>query len=183
MVERESHWRNWDYQNNVVRDVSSRMDSTGLFDFSILGVKPRYFGPIENYVLDRADFRYRDDVRHRGQDITIAGSITALSNNDLARNVGVGDVTTFWEPAQSDSDPVGLRNWQVLVDLGRVVLADSISVVFPPIESGGRIAVPVVPAGADALADLTAEQQFGIHTFSRRFEHATDCTLPSRGDR
>ena len=33
-VDRESHWRNWVYQNNLVREVSSPMDSTGLFDFS-----------------------------------------------------------------------------------------------------------------------------------------------------
>ena len=39
VVDRETHWRNWLYQNNLVRDVRASMDSTGLFDFSE-GVKP-----------------------------------------------------------------------------------------------------------------------------------------------
>ena len=136
VVESEDHWRNWVYQNTLVRDLSSSMDSTGLFDFSLQGVKPRYFASIQNYVLDQEEFSYVDNVRFRGQTVTVSGEITALSNHALAAQVGDGDVTTYWEPAESDFNADGLRNWQILVDLGRVVFADSIVVHFPPVETG-----------------------------------------------
>ncbi len=83
-IDRESQWRNWDYQNNLVRDVSSPMDSTGLFDFTFLGVKPKFFPAIQNYVLDRAGFSYLDDVRFRGLNTTVTGQLKALSNDAAA---------------------------------------------------------------------------------------------------
>ena len=135
VVDRESHWRSWVYQNNLVRDVRSGMDSTGLFDFS-RGVQPRYFPAIRNYVLDREEFSFVDNVRFRGQTVTVTGQVTALSNNDMAGRVGDGDLTTFWEPSRADFNAEGLRNWQILVDLGRVVFADSIVVHFPPAGTG-----------------------------------------------
>ena len=33
VVDNPEQWRSWIYQNNLVRDVRSVMDSTGLFDF------------------------------------------------------------------------------------------------------------------------------------------------------
>ncbi len=167
IVNRESHWRNWVYQNNLVREVQSPMDSTGLFDFTFRGIKPKYFPDLQNYVLDRDEFSYVDDVRFRGQNATIVGQVQALSNDAAASRVGDGDVNTYWEPAESDFNSQGLRNWQVLIDLGRTVFSDSIVVQFPPLESGGSQIVPVVPADADAMSNLTAELQAAIAAFSR----------------
>ena len=79
-VDRESHWRNWVYQNNLVREVQSPMDSTGIFDFTSFGIKPKYFSATQNYVLDRSDFSYVDDVRFRGLNVTVTGEIQALSS-------------------------------------------------------------------------------------------------------
>ena len=87
-IDRESNWRNWVYQNNFVREVSSPMDSTGLFDFTFLGVKPKYFAASQNHVLGRDNFSYVDDIRFRGLNITVQGEIRALSNNRLAERVG-----------------------------------------------------------------------------------------------
>lgn len=166
-INRESHWRNWVYQNNLVREVKSSMDSTGLFDFTFRGIKPRYFPASQNYVLDRAGFNYVDDVRFRGQNVTVDGQIEALSNEAVASRVGDGDINTYWQPADADFNADGLRNWQVLVDLGRAVFADSIVVQFPPIESGGSEVVPVISNDAESLSDLTAETQAAIAAFSR----------------
>ena len=168
IIDRESNWRNWIYQNSFVREVSSPMDSTGLFDFTFLGVKPKYFAATQNHVLGRGDFSYVDDVRFRGLTVTVQGQIQALSNDEIASRVGDGDVTTYWEPADADFNADGLRNWQILIDLGRSVFADSIVVQFPPIESGGQQTVPVVSADAGAVSDLTPELQAAIAAFSRR---------------
>lgn len=166
-INRESHWRNWVYQNNLVREVKSSMDSTGLFDFTFLGIKPKYFAASQNYVLDRADFSYVDDVRFRGQNLTVQGQIGALSNDGIAARVGDGDLTTYWQPADADFNRDGLRNWQLLLDLGRAVFTDSVVVQFPPIESGGRKVVPVVSADAESIRDLTPELQAAIGAFGR----------------
>ena len=167
-IDRESNWRNWVYQNNFVREVSSPMDSTGLFDFTFLGVKPKYFAASQNHVLGRDNFSYVDDIRFRGLNVTVQGEIQALSNNRLAERVGDGDLTTFWEPADADFNDEGLRNWQLEIDLGRAVFADSVVIQFPPIESGGQQTVPVVSADAGAVSDLTPELQAAIVAFSRR---------------
>jgi len=177
-VNRESHWRNWVYQNNLVREVQSPMDSTGLFDFNAFGIKPKYFAASQNYVLDRADFDYVDDVRFRGLNVTVNGEIQALSNNAAAANVGDGDINTYWQPSDADFNGDGLRNWQVLVDLGRAVFADSIVVQFPPIESGGLEVVPAIPEEAEALSDLTPELQAAIGAFSR-LTALTDVVAPT----
>ena len=91
IIDRESNWRNWIYQNSFVREVSSPMDSTGLFDFTFLGVKPKYFAATQNHVLGRDEFSYVDDVRFRGLTVTVQGQIQALSNDEIASRVGAGD--------------------------------------------------------------------------------------------
>ena len=123
------HWRHWIYQNNFVSSLSVPIDSSGLFDIAT-GIKPRYFPGKKNYVLDRAQFSYVDNVRFDGQEVR--GQITALSNPHLATNAGDGDPTTFWEPDATHFSPEGLRHWQIEIDLGRTVWADSIVVIFPP---------------------------------------------------
>ena len=136
VVDNPEQWRSWIYQNNLVRDVRSVMDSTGLFDFSLQGVKPRYFDSIENYVLDREEFSYVDIVQFRGETVEVSGNISALSNDWMAARIGDGDLATWWEPAAIDFNPAGLRKWQVLVNLGRAVFADSIVVHFPAADTG-----------------------------------------------
>ena len=158
-VEDESHWRNWIYQNNLVRDVSSPIDSSGLFTFSGLGTKPIYLTDIKNYVLDAGDFEYLNPLP--GGALT-TGGITALSRTEWASRVGDRDPTTFWQPADSDFDSEGLRNWQVLVDLGRTVFADSIVVVLPPIAAGGEEAVPLIPDDVESLSDLSADLEASV---------------------
>jgi hypothetical protein len=167
-VDRQSHWRNWVYQNNLVREVQSPMDSTGLFDFTVVGLKPKYFPATQNYVLDRANFSYVDNVRFRGLNQSVEGQIQALSNEGDAGIVGDGDPLSYWQPADADFSSDGLRNWQLLIDLGRVVFTDSIVVQFPPVTSGGQKVVPVVPASALSLADLTPELQAAVGAFSRQ---------------
>ena len=137
IVDEELHWRNWVYQNNLVRQVRSPVDSTDLFEFSALGIKPIYLEAKQNYVLDRGQFEYVDAIRFRGQSVSVTGRIDALSNETRAAHVGDGDLTSFWEPARADFHAEGLRNWQILIDLGRAVFADSIVVWFPPTESAG----------------------------------------------
>ena len=166
-INRESQWRNWIYQNNLVREVQSPMDSTGLFDFSSFGIRPKYFAASQNYVLNRSDFSYVDDVRFRGLNVTVEGEIQGLSNPADAAKIGDGDINTYWQPANADFNADGLRNWQLLVDLGRAVFSDSVVVQFPPIESGGQETVPAIPTDAEATSDLTPELQASIRSFAR----------------
>lgn len=136
-----THWRNWRFQNSFAPGLSSLVDSTGLFDISDAGIKPRYFLHSENFVLNRSQFSYEDNVRFSGS--VVQGGITALSNADMAPRVGDGDPHTYWEPAAEDFSKDGLRNWQLEIDLGRTVWADSIVVLFPPIEGVGDAGDPL----------------------------------------
>ena len=62
---------------------------------------------------------------------TVQGGATALSNDRIAARLIDGDLDTFWEPAAADFSAAGLRNWELLVDLGRLAFIDSITVSFP----------------------------------------------------
>ncbi|MCC7262602.1 MAG: hypothetical protein IT369_08795 [Candidatus Latescibacteria bacterium] len=163
---RPSHWRNWTVQNSMVRDLTSLVDSSGLFDISAAGIKPKYFQGIQNYVLDVEQFKYADNVRSGGA--VVQGGISALSNNELASLVGDGDLETYWEPAAADFSIDGLRNWQILIDLGQAVWADSIVVFLPPVQAGGTIPVPIVSLDANTAGDLSPETQDALKAFSRR---------------
>jgi hypothetical protein len=129
---RSAHWRNWLFQNTFAPSIFSIIDSTGLFDITDAGIKPKYYHGSQNFALSRSQFSYEDDVRFGGT--VVQGNITALSNPDLASLVGDGDPQTFWEPAVEDFSKERLHSWQLEVDLGRTVWADSIVVLFPPIE-------------------------------------------------
>lgn len=128
-VDQTSHWRHWVYQNPRVSSLATRMDSTQLFEFTAAGAKPRYFTALKNYATDAGEYSYRvplpgyDEVRH--------GGLSALSNARLAALAGDGDPSTFWEPASGDFHREGLPRWQVRIDLGRAVWADSIVVICP----------------------------------------------------
>jgi hypothetical protein len=165
-VDRQSHWENWKYQNNMVRDLASPIDSTGLFDITPAGIKPKFLPRLQNYALDIARYQYVDNVRFAGA--TVTGNVGALTNPAAAANVADGDIATYWEPAQADFNRDGLRSWQLLLDLGRVVWADSVVVLFPPVETGGEVVVPVIPPGATALEALDPDLQAEVRAFSRR---------------
>ncbi len=128
-VDRSEHWREWIFQNDVVRTLNERADSTGLFLLSDDGVQPRLVAKVANAALAAGQFRYLDAVRTDGE--TVRGGATALSNDRIASRLIDGDLDTFWEPAAADFSAEGLRNWELLVDLGRLAFIDSITVSFP----------------------------------------------------
>lgn len=131
---RPSDWRNWRVVNTFASGIFSCVDSSGLFEISSAGIVPRYFSGAQNYVLDRSQYSYQDNVRYGGA--AMHGSITARSNPVSAPLVGDGDPHTFWEPADEDFTEDGMRNWQLEVDLGRVTWADSMVILFPPLVDG-----------------------------------------------
>ncbi|MFH1566662.1 MAG: hypothetical protein ABIL09_01590 [Gemmatimonadota bacterium] len=138
IVESPQHWQKWDYQNDLVSGLKVRADSTGLFVYPADGsVYPRYWRGPRNAALDAAQFSYSDKIRGGGAivsgGIAIAGAGTngRGNNNSLGSRAIDGDLTTYWEPSASQFYPDSLRNWEVLLDLGRTVVADSIRLVFP----------------------------------------------------
>ena len=163
-VDRMSHWRNWIVQNSMVRDMAAQIDSSGLFDITVAGLKPRYFSDVKNYVLDLDQYDYIDGIRFGGQ--RISGNIGARSNPQLAPNVGDGNIATYWEPDSLDYAPTRLRNWQLELDLGRAVWADSIVVLCPPVESEDEVLVPLIPDDAAKFADLNVESQVAVRRFA-----------------
>ena len=128
-VDRDEHWREWIFQNDVVRTLNEQADSTGLFLFSDDAVQPRLVATGANAALVAGQFSYVDAVRTNGE--TVQGGATALSNDRIASRLIDGDLDTFWEPAAADFSAAGLRNWELLVDLGRLAFIDSITVSFP----------------------------------------------------
>ncbi|NKB69609.1 MAG: hypothetical protein GKR89_21270 [Candidatus Latescibacteria bacterium] len=166
-VDQISHWSNWVYQNNLVRDVAVAIDSTRLFDFTTSGIKPRFFSNKKNYVIDLDRFEYNHPLPGF-EAALIQGNVSALSNSAQAARVGDDDPTTFWEPAEEDFNQDGLRNWQILVDLGRTVWADSIVVLLPPVQSDGELVVPLISESIIGFQELTPEQQAEVERFNRR---------------
>ena len=128
-VDQGEHWREWIFQNDVVRTLNERADSTDLFLFSDDAVQPRLVATVANAALAAGQFSYLDAVRTNGE--TVQGGATALSNDRIAARLIDGDLDTFWEPATADFSAAGLRNWELLVDLGRLAFIDSITVSFP----------------------------------------------------
>lgn len=128
-VDRPDHWRQWIVQNDVVTSLNASIDSTGLFNIDSRGVWPRYFRAKHNLALEADQHIYKDIVRAEGR--LVRGGAAALSNNSIAELAIDGDLETYWEPAEEDFFPDGLRAWELLVDLGRLAFVDSITVVFP----------------------------------------------------
>ncbi|MEW6753541.1 MAG: gliding motility-associated C-terminal domain-containing protein [Candidatus Latescibacterota bacterium] len=165
-ADRIEHWRHWTFQNSVVQDMSVRMDSSGLFEFTEAGVKPRYYPALRNAVLNRQDFEYLEKVVIREGRLQ-RGEITSRTNNALAGDVGDGDLATYWQPGDQDYTSDGLRNWQININLGRAIWADSVVVVCPPVAEGGEVVVPPVPEEAMAVEDLPVETRAAVEAFAR----------------
>lgn len=137
VIESPQDWQAWSYQNDFVSGLSVRADSTGLFRYDSGGVLPRYWRGSRNVALDAEDFTYADEVRFGGTEVRggveVAGrGDNGRSNNNLAaRRVIDGNLESYWQPSDEHFFVDSLRNWEVLLDLGRTVVADSIRIIFP----------------------------------------------------
>ena len=140
LVDRVSHWGNWIYQNELVSNLNVLVREADIFEAGTNGLRPVFFRRNINVAPTAGDFTYPDLVRAAGAP-TIGGA-TAKSNDDLANNVIDGDLSTFWGPdtpvsfASRLSNPGdfnldGLSKWELEIDLGRLVFADSLTIVFP----------------------------------------------------
>ena len=139
-VDRASHWRNWIYQNDLVTNLNVPIRDADIFQVEADGLRPTFFRRNINVAPTAVDFTYPDLVRANGD--LISGGATAKSNDALANNIIDGDLNTFWEPdtpvsyasrltRPGDFNPDGLRNWEIEIDLGRLVFADSLTIIFP----------------------------------------------------
>ncbi len=138
-VDRASDWQDWIYQNDMVSSLSVPIVSSKLFLVDSDGVKPVFFRRKSNAAADAGLFSY-PDLRADGALTT--GGATALTNERAANRIIDGDLSTFWEPDtpssyaerlrdERDFSVDGLRDWEIQVDLGRLVYADSVTVVVP----------------------------------------------------
>ena len=139
-VDRASHWENWIYQNDLVSQLNVSIGDADILQVEADGLRPVFFRRNINVAPTAVDFTYPDLVR-AGGDI-VSGGATAKSNDVLANNIVDGDLSTFWEPntpvsfanrvaRPGDFHIDGLRNWEIEIDLGRLVFADSLTIIFP----------------------------------------------------
>ena len=140
LVDRASLWGNWIYQNELVTSLNVPVREADIFEVGADGMRPVFFRRNINVGPTAREFTYPDLVRATGELTT--GGATAKSNDASANNVLDGDLSTFWEPDTPASferrlrDPGdfnldGLSNWELEIDLGRLVFADSLTIVFP----------------------------------------------------
>jgi hypothetical protein len=139
-VDRASLWQNWEFQNDRVNGLKRPISAVDVMRVNEEGVQPVFFRRRINAALEAESFSYPDLVRANGTIVNGGGS--ALTNNTQARQVIDDDLSTYWEPAAPasyearlrdarDFSVDNLRNWELVVDLGRLVYADSITVIFP----------------------------------------------------
>ena len=140
LVDRASLWGNWIYQNDLVTSLNVPVREADIFQVGTDGLRPVFFRRNINVGPTARDFTYPDLVRAAGA--LTSGGATAKSNDALANDVLDGDLSTFWEPdtpasfERRLSDPGdfnldGLSNWELEIDLGRLVFADSLTIIFP----------------------------------------------------
>ncbi|MBT5059253.1 MAG: hypothetical protein HOM68_22110 [Gemmatimonadetes bacterium] len=146
-VDRASLWANWIYQNDLVAELSVPVKVVDILHVDTDGLRPVFFRKHINVAPDAETFAYPDYVRAGGS--LIPGGATAKSNDSLSRNVLDGDLTTFWEPDTppsfasrltnpGDFNLDGLREWEIELDMGRLVYADSVTLVFPSSQFSGE---------------------------------------------
>ncbi|MBT5141822.1 MAG: hypothetical protein HN559_15755 [Gemmatimonadetes bacterium] len=139
-VTRASEWNNWIFQNDLVSSLNVPLSEADVVRVETDGMRPVLFQREINVAPTAGDFSYTDVVRAGGD--TTFGSATVKSNDRLASNVIDDDLSTYWEPDTPTNfssrlrDPGdfhidGLRNWELEVDLGRLVFADSVTIIFP----------------------------------------------------
>ena len=139
-IDRSAHWNNWTYQNDLVAELNVSIAQTDILHTDSQGLRPRYFRRNINVAPSSTSFTYTDLVRASGELVT--GGATAKSNDAVANNILDGNFSTYWEP---DTPPTyaarrttpgdfhidGVPNWEIEVDLGRLVFADSLTIIFP----------------------------------------------------
>ena len=139
-VDRTSHWENWVYQNDLVSGLNVPVSESDIFRVESDGLRPVFFRRNINVAPSANGFTYPDLVR-KGGELTTGGA-NAKSNGALANNAIDGDLSTYWEPdtptsfASRLADPGdfnldGLSEWELEIDLARVVFADSLTFIFP----------------------------------------------------
>ena len=139
-VDRASHWDNWVLQNDMVSNLNVPIVESGMFEINTKGLKPVFWRRSINAAPDAVNFTYKDRVRAEG--VSVDGGASSLSNDRIAVRVIDDNLSTYWEPEApatyatrlrnpEDFSIQGLPNWEMLIDLGRLVFADSITVVFP----------------------------------------------------
>ena len=139
-VDRPSHWDNWIYQNDLVTNLNVPVSQADIFSVEAEGLRPLFFRRNINVAPTARDFTYPDLVRAAGTMTT--GGANAKSNDRWANNVVDGDLSTFWEPetpanyAARLNDPGhfnldGLAEWELEIDLARLVFVDSLTLIFP----------------------------------------------------
>ncbi|MDE2812249.1 MAG: hypothetical protein OXM01_04455 [Gemmatimonadota bacterium] len=140
LVDRASLWGNWIYQNDLVTSLNVPVREADIFQVGTDGLRPVFFRRNINVGPTARDFTYPDLVRAAGA--LTSGGATAKSNDALANNILDNDLSTFWEPDTpasferrlSDSGDFhldGISNWELEIDLGRLVFADSLTIIFP----------------------------------------------------
>ena len=140
LVDRASLWGNWIYQNDLVTSLNVPVRDADIFQVGTDGLRPVFFRRNINVGPTARDFTYPDLVRAAGA--LTSGGATAKSSDVLAKNILDNDLSTFWEPdtpasfERRLSDPGdfnldGLSNWELEIDLGRLVFADSMTIIFP----------------------------------------------------
>ena len=139
-VDRASHWGNWIYQNDLVTNLNVPIRDADIFQVEADGLRPTFFRRNINVAPTAVDFTYPDLIRAGGD--LVSGGAMAKSNDALANSIIDGDLSTFWEPdtpvsyasrliRPGDFYPDGLHNWEIEIDLGRLVFADSLTIIFP----------------------------------------------------
>ena len=139
-IDRSAHWNNWTFQNDLVAELNVSIAQTDILHTDSQGLRPAYFRRNINVAPSSTSFTYTDLVRASGELVT--GGATAKSNDAVANNILDGNFSTYWEP---DTPPTyaarrttpgdfhidGVPNWEIEVDLGRLVFADSLTIIFP----------------------------------------------------
>ena len=139
-VDRASHWGNWIYQNDLVANLNVPIRDADIFQVEADGLRPTFFRRNINVAPTAVDFTYPDLIRAGGA--LVSGGAMAKSNDALANSIIDGDLSTFWEPdtpvsyasrliRPGDFYLDGLHNWEIEIDLGRLVFADSLTIIFP----------------------------------------------------
>ncbi len=110
--ERKEDWESWTFPQSAV--VQGEDGSIGLQRIS----------KAINAVADAREFRHQ--VKSSKEPVP-GGIRFAYSGEETAENVIDGRADTWWQPEQEDD----LEKWWIGVDLGRMVYASSIRLIFP----------------------------------------------------
>ncbi len=152
VIESKSQWLEWSFPQKVLS-----IDPNG-------GVTLRHFRREINAVADAAEFSHPDAKNNE----VFGGIRNAGSNLAQAGNLVDGDPETWWQP--DINDPVDL--WWIEVDLGRIVQASAIRLMFPD----GDEATPLQEFSL--YISEGARQVIGQDVFL--FDRVGGTTLPNR---